>query len=100
MKKLQTQYTPYPFVEGTKFHASFGHLMGYSSRYYTYMWSLALAKDILTPFEKASLFDTKLTFKYRDEILGSGGSRDAAESVKAFLGRPYTFTAFEKYLAE
>src|SRR6185312_260503 len=98
-KKLQAQYTPFAYVEGTKFHTSFGHLVGYSSMYYTYMWSLVIAKDLLTPFEKTGLLDTAVTYKYRDKILVGGGTKDAADLVKDFLGRPYNFTAYEKYLA-
>jgi thimet oligopeptidase len=52
VKKLQPKYSPFAYVEGTRFHTSFGHLVGYSSMYYTYMWSLVIAKDLLTPFEK------------------------------------------------
>ena len=100
VKKLQAKYTPFPYVEGTKFHTSFGHLNGYSSMYYTYMWSLVIAKDMLTPFTKTGLMSTEVARKYRDAILVPGGNKDAAELVKDFLGRPYDFKAFEKYLSE
>ncbi|KAB2900243.1 MAG: Zn-dependent oligopeptidase [Kofleriaceae bacterium] len=100
VKRLQAKYTPFRYVEGTRFHASFGHLMGYSAMYYTYMWSLVIAKDLLTPFSKKGLMDTATTFAYRDKILAPGGSKDAAVLVKEFLGRDYNFKAFEKYLAE
>lgn len=100
VKKLQAQYTPFKFVDGTKFHTSFGHLVGYSSMYYTYMWSLVIAKDLLTPFEKTGLLDTNVTYKYRDKILATGGTKNAADLVKDFLGRPYDFKAYEKYLAD
>jgi len=99
VKKLQAKYTPYAYVEGTKFHTSFGHLVGYSSAYYTYMWSLVIAKDLLTAFEKKGLLDTATTYKYRDTILAPGGTKDAADLVKDFLGRKYDFKAFEKYLS-
>ncbi|MDQ3300139.1 MAG: Zn-dependent oligopeptidase [Myxococcota bacterium] len=99
VKKLQARYTPFAFVEGTKFHTSFTHLVGYSSMYYTYMWSLVIAKDLLTPFEKTGLLDTKVTYRYRDKILAAGGTKDAADLVRDFLGRKYDFKAFEKYLA-
>ena len=36
--------------------ASFGHLSGYSSAYYTYMWSLVIAKDLFSAFDPADLF--------------------------------------------
>ena len=100
VKKLQKQYTPFAYVEGTKFHTSFGHLVGYSSMYYTYLWSLVIAKDMLTPFAKTSLLDTALTYKYRDTILATGGTKDAADLVKDFLGRPYDFKAYARYLGE
>jgi thimet oligopeptidase len=101
VKKLQTKITPFGFVEGTKFHTSFGHLVGYSSMYYTYMWSLVIAKDLLTPFQKSgNLLDTAVTYKYRDKILAMGFTKDSADLVKDFLGRKYDFKAFEKYLSE
>jgi thimet oligopeptidase len=98
VKRLQKQYTPFAFVPGTKFHASFGHLVGYSAMYYTYQWSLVIAKDLLTPFESAGLMATDVTRAYRDKVLVPGGSRDAAELVRDFLGREYDFGAFERYL--
>ena len=52
VKKLQTKITPFRYLDGTLFHASFGHLMGYSAIYYTYMWSEVIAKDLLTPFQE------------------------------------------------
>jgi Zn-dependent oligopeptidase len=98
LKRLQKKYTPFAYVEGTTFQNSFGHLIGYSAIYYTYQWSLVIAKDLLTPFEKAGLMNTGVTYKYRDTILVPGGSKDAADLVKDFLGRPYNFKAYEKYL--
>jgi thimet oligopeptidase len=101
VKTLQEKITPFKFVEGTKFQANFGHLVGYSSMYYTYMWSLVIAKDMLTPFQKAgNLLDTKVTYKYRDKILAPGFTKDSADLVKDYLGRKYDFKAFEKYLSE
>jgi thimet oligopeptidase len=100
VKQMQTKYTPFPFVEGTKLHTSFGHLIGYSSMYYTYMWSLVIAKDLLTAFDKKGLMATDVTGAYRDKVLAGGGTKDAADLVKDFLGRPYNFKAFEKYLSE
>jgi thimet oligopeptidase len=99
VKQLQARYTPFRFVEGTRFHANFGHLNGYSALYYTYMWSLVIAKDLLTPFRQHGLLATEWTHRYRDRILAQGGSKDAAELVQDFLGRAYNFDAFEQYLS-
>jgi thimet oligopeptidase len=99
VQRLQKRYTPFAYVPGTRFHASFGHLVGYSAMYYTYQWSLVIAKDLLTPFEQSGLMSREVTFQYRDKVLVPGGSRDAAELVRDFLGRDYDFTAYERYLA-
>ena len=98
VQALQKRYTPFKYVPGTRFHASFGHLVGYSAMYYTYQWSLVIAKDLLTPFEQKGLMAKDVTFAYRDQVLAPGGSRDAAELVRNFLGRDYDFAAYERYL--
>ncbi|MBC7973688.1 MAG: Zn-dependent oligopeptidase [Myxococcales bacterium] len=98
VQALQQRYTPFAYVPGTRFHASFGHLVGYSAMYYTYQWSLVIAKDLLTPFEARGLMSTDVTFAYRDKVLMPGGSRDAAELVRDFLGRDYDFAAYERFL--
>ena len=100
VKALQKKYTPFAFVDGTKFHTSFGHLVGYSSMYYTYLWSRVIARDLLTPFDKKGLMAADVAGAYRDKILAAGGTKDATELVSDFLGRAYNFKAFEKYLSD
>jgi thimet oligopeptidase len=98
MKELQARYDLFSYVPDTHFHASFGHLEGYGSGYYTYMWSLVIAKDLFSAFDPENMFDTDVSYKYRDRILAAGGSKDAADLVADFLGRPYSFDAFEAWL--
>jgi thimet oligopeptidase len=98
VQRLQRHYTPFAYVPGTRFHASFGHLVGYSAMYYTYQWSLVIAKDLLTPFERSGLLAREVTTAYRDKVLVPGGTRDAVDLVRDFLGRDYDFAAFERYL--
>jgi thimet oligopeptidase len=99
MRELQAKYSPYPWIEGTHMFASFGHLGGYSSAYYTYMWSLVIAKDLFSAFDPENLFDPEVAGRYRDRVLAPGGSKDAADLVADFLGRPYTFDAYAAWLA-
>ena len=98
VSELQERYTPFRHVDGTYFHASFGHLDGYSAIYYTYMWSLVIAKDLFGAFRREGLFAPGPARRYRETVLEAGGSRPAAELVKAFLGRPFSFDAFEAWL--
>ena len=98
MVELQAKYDLFGYVPDTHFHTSFGHLHGYGSGYYTYMWSLVIAKDLFSAFDPDNLFDTEVAHRYRDCILAAGGSKDAADLVADFLGRPYNFDAFEAWL--
>jgi thimet oligopeptidase len=98
MKDLQARYTPFGYVEDTHMQGSFGHLYGYSAMYYTYMWSLVIAKDLLSRFEKEGMMSTECAAQYRKHILEPGGSRDAVDLVRAFLGRDYSFDAFTRWV--
>ncbi|MEX2145127.1 MAG: M3 family metallopeptidase [Candidatus Spechtbacterales bacterium] len=97
-KEMENKYSPYKHPEGTHMWTSFGHLHGYSSNYYTYMWSLVIAKDLMTGFNPHFLMDKDMAYRYRKEILEPGGSIDAADLVSNFLQRPYSFKAFERWL--
>ena len=98
VKELTNKVTPYPYVEGTHFQTSFGHLDGYSAVYYTYMWSLVIAKDLFAQFDRANLLAPAIARKYRDLVLAPGGSKPAATLVRDFLGRPFEFKAWEAWL--
>jgi thimet oligopeptidase len=98
VRELQGKYTPFPYVEGTYFHLSFGHLDGYSAIYYTYMWSLVIAKDLFTVFQGQGLLNPEPAQAYRRAVLEPGGSKDAAVLVQDFLGREYDFKAYEQWL--
>ncbi|WEG08436.1 Zn-dependent oligopeptidase [Microbacterium horticulturae] len=100
VRETQAQYSVFPYIDDTHFHCAFGHLDGYSSGYYTYMWSLVIAKDMFSAFDRADLFAPDVASRYRDRVLARGGSGDAADLVADFLGRPYTFDAYAAWLAE
>ncbi len=94
----QGKYSPFPALPGTHMQASFGHLNGYSAIYYTYMWSLVIAKDMFSKFKKHGILDPKTALEYRQAVLEPGGSKDAADLVADFLGRRYSFDSFADWL--
>ena len=98
VRQLQERYTPFKYAQDTYFHLSFGHLDGYSAVYYTYMWSLVIAKDLFTPFQAEGLMNPAPAQRYRRAVLEPGGTRGAALLVKDFLGREYGFDAYEQWL--
>ena len=98
MLRLYDEYSLVRPLPGTHFYAGFGHLAGYTSGYYTYMWSLVIAKDLFSAFDPGNLLDPAVAARYRDAVLAPGGSKDAAELVTDFLGRPYDTDAFAAWL--
>ena len=46
-KRLYESLQPWTWMEGNRMYASFGHLTGYSSNYYTYMFDKVIALDFL-----------------------------------------------------
>jgi thimet oligopeptidase len=98
VRELQARYDVFAYVPDTHFHVAFGHLHGYGSGYYTYMWSLVIAKDLFSAFDPENMFDTEVSHRYRDRVLAPGGSKDAADLVADFLGRSYEFDSFEAWL--
>ena len=61
---------------------------GYSSAYYSYMWSEVMDADAFQAFEEAGgAFDAERAKALETHILSTGGSRDAAELYVAFRGR-------------
>lgn len=98
--ELQAAYSLFPYIPGTHMPCSFGHLEGYTSGYYTYMWSLVIAKDMFSAFDRDAMFDPVVAGRYRDRVLAPGGSKDAADLVADFLGRPYTFDSYAAWLAQ
>lgn len=90
-----------PHVAESRKYASFGHLgqEAYSASYYTYVWSQAIATDMLARFESAGLRDRDTAMAYRRIVLEAGGSRPAAEFIADFLGRPFSLEAFERHLS-
>lgn len=98
--EVMAKYSPWKYVEGTHWQSSFGHLNGYSAIYYTYMWSLVIAKDLYSAFEAGGIHNRDTAMRYRKTVLEAGGSKDAADLVAEFLGRPTGFAAFERWLAK
>ena len=61
---------------------------GYSSGYYSYMWSEVMDADAFAAFEEAGdPFDPALAQRLEQTVLSSGGSVDAAALYQQFRGR-------------
>lgn len=95
--RTYTRFTPFP---GVHMYAAFGHLAGYSSAYYTYLWDKVIAEDFFAQFDPANLLAGDASMRYRRQVLEPGGSVSANDLVRNFLGRPQNMTAFEHWMGE
>ena len=98
VQELAEELSPYPTVAGTHFEANFGHLMGYSAIYYTYMWSQALAQQMLSAFNSTGYYNPTTAVNYRDRVLRQGGKAPAATLVYDFLGELPNLDGLHAYL--
>jgi thimet oligopeptidase len=82
------------------FATSFDHLgyNEYSATYYTYLWSQVISKDLWSAFDPDRPLDPAPVHRYRDMILRPGGSKPAADLVREFLGRPFGFESWRRWL--
>jgi len=94
------QYTYLTPLPATHMWASFGHLGGYSSAYYTYLWDKVIAEDFFVQFDHKNLLAGDAPARYRKLVLEPGGSTSANDLVRNFLGRPQNMVALQEWMAE
>ena len=100
---LQADYTkflPYTWIDGNRMYASFTHLTGYSSNYYTYLYDKVIALDFFNQFDRANLIEDPVALKYRKTVLEPGGTVPGKSIVQQFLGREQSIEAFTRWIGE
>lgn len=80
------------------FEVSFGHLTGYSARYYGYLWSKVFALDLFEHIKQYGLLNPEIGKKYIAHVIGKGGSKRPEVLLESFLGRKPNSDAFFKDL--
>ena len=99
-RQLYQSLQPWTWLEGNRMYASFGHLTGYSSNYYTYAFDKVIALDFFAEFDPADLLGCDAGNRYRKSVLEQGGSKPGRQMVRDFLGRDEEFSAFSEWLNE
>jgi thimet oligopeptidase len=94
------RFLPYRWIDGNRMYASFTHLCGYSSNYYTYLYDKVIAIDFFNQFDRLALLDDPATMRYRKAVLDRGGSAPGRALVQGFLGRDESMEAFEEWIGE
>jgi thimet oligopeptidase len=78
--------------------ASFGHLIGYGARYYSYMWAKVYAMDLLGTLKTKGLANPEAGKRLVCAVLAKGGSVEPEVLLKDCLGREPRTDAFFAYL--
>jgi thimet oligopeptidase len=99
-RQLYERFLPYGWIEGNRMYASFTHLTGYSSNYYTYLYDKVIALDFFAQFPRHALLDSPAAMRYRRTVLEPGGSMPGKEIVQMFLGRSQSSEAFTEWMSE
>jgi thimet oligopeptidase len=99
-RDLYVNFQPWTWLDGNRMYASFGHLTGYSSNYYTYMFDKVIALDFFGQFDPDDLLGCEAGARYRKAVLEQGGSKPGRELVHDFLGRDEEYAAFSEWLNE
>jgi thimet oligopeptidase len=100
MRRLYESLQPWTWLEGNRMYASFSHLTGYSSNYYTYAFDKVIALDFFAQFDPRDLLGCDAGSRYRKTVLEQGGSKPGRQMVRDFLGRDEEFQAFSNWLNE
>jgi len=96
----EKRFSPFTSIAQDHSYAAFGHLSGYSSAYYTYMFDLVIATDFFSRFNQRDLFAGDAPMRYRRNVLEPGGSMSANDLVRGFLGRPQNTKAIQAWLGQ
>jgi len=82
-----------------RFPNSFSHIFGggYAAGYYSYKWAEVLSADAYSMFEENGVLNSAVGHRFREEILGAGGSRPALDSFVAFRGRKPSIDALLRH---
>jgi thimet oligopeptidase len=100
LKADTARFSPFTFVDGDRMYASFTHLTGYASNYYTYVLDKVIAIDFFSQFDKTNLLDGPTAMRYRHAVLEPGATKPAAQLVKDFLGRDQNIDALKSWMNE
>ena len=82
-----TRFSTVTMLSGDHFWASFTHLNGYSSNYYTYVLDKVIALDFFAQFDPKHLLDGPAGMRYRQHG-ARAGREQARRAAGARLPRP------------
>lgn len=101
--RIASKYAVLPPLPEDRFLCSFAHIFagGYAAGYYSYKWAEVLSADAFAAFEEAGLDKPEALSetgrRFRETVLGSGGSRHPSEVYRDFRGKDATADALLRH---
>jgi intermediate peptidase len=88
LKMIQNTEGVLPYVEGTAWQTSFGHLFSYGASYYSYLFDRAIASRLWGQVFRKSPLSRENGERFKNEVLRYGGGKDAWEMTAELLDEP------------
>ncbi len=89
-----TRFLPYTWIDGNRMYASFTHLTGYSSNYYTYLFDKVIALDFFNQFDPANLLDGERPCAIGEPCSNPVAPNPAPKLFRIFSGGRRALTPF------
>ena len=93
-RETMKKYTSIEVQQDTAMYASWQHLIGYNSGYYSYLYSEMIAKDLFSVFEEKGILSKQVGSELRKKILEPVCLEEGNTMIRSFLGRDFKQEAF------
>lgn len=90
-------YGNFGYIPGLNSQHSFTHLVGYDCRYYAYVSSMVMVRDLGQKLLGEGV-SPAMGLQYRRAILEPGSEKDGEQLIRDFLGRDYSYEAFYRWM--
>lgn len=88
LRNIQNSQGVLPYVEGTSWQTSFGHLFSYGASYYSYLFDRAIASRVWARVFRDAPLDRERGERFKNEVLRYGGGKDPWHMVSGLLKEP------------
>lgn len=88
LERIQNTQGVLPYVEGTSWQTSFGHLFSYGASYYSYLFDRAIASRVWAQVFREAPLSRESGERFKNEVLRYGGGKNAWDMTAQLLDEP------------